>query len=246
MKFLADFVSANDSNVSRETYGGLHMNFEPYFKHYEAVVRSVETAFSKLKSEYETCVTCKVGCADCCHALFDLSLIEALYINVKFRERFTGEAYEHILERANDADRQIYRIKRVAYKDHQSGKSESDILNEMAAQRIRCPLLNKDDCCDMYDVRPITCRLYGVPTEIGGQAHTCGSSGFKQGQSYPTVKIEKINKRLYEISFALAHDINSRFPNLAEMLVPLSMALLTDYSMEYLGARDVDDEKQSE
>jgi Fe-S-cluster containining protein len=222
------------------------MDFKPYFKHYEAVVAGVEAAFSKIKDEYSDCVRCGIGCADCCHALFDLTLIEALYINHKFNQHFEGEARERLLDRANSADRRIYRIKKAAHKDHEAGKSEDEILKDLAGQRVRCPLLNDDDQCDLYDHRPITCRLYGVPTEIGGQAHTCGLSAFEAGNAYPTVKLEQIHQRLYDISFALAQDIRSRYPDLSKMLVPLSMALLTEYSMDYLGSREGEAPSESE
>jgi Fe-S-cluster containining protein len=105
----------------------------------------------------------------------------------------------------------------------------------MARQRIRCPLLDEGEKCGMYEARPITCRLYGIPTVIGGQAHTCGLSQFEEGKQYPTVKLDNIQRRLYEISFELAQEIKSRYPKLGEVLVPLSMALLTDYNDEYLG-----------
>lgn len=220
------------------------MNFEPYFKHYEMVVSQVESAFEKVKTEYSQCVKCKVGCDDCCHALFDLSLIEAMYIKSKFDERFKGDHRSLLIEKANETDRNIYRIKRAAFKEHESGKPEAEILRDMAHHRVRCPLLNDNCQCDMYEVRPITCRLYGIPTEIGGKGHTCGLSGFEEGRAYPTIKLEVIQQRLYDISFALANDIKSRYPDLAQMLVPLSMALLTDYSMEYLGVRDHEEEKE--
>ena len=35
----------------------------------------------------------------------------------------------------------------------------------------------------------------------------------------------------------MANDIGSRYPKLAELLVPVSMALLTEYSEEYLGVK---------
>ncbi len=213
------------------------MNFEPYLKKYKALVQQVDMAFEKVQKEYDDCVRCKVGCADCCHALFDLTLIEAVYIKQKFDSKFAKEGREELIERANQADRQTCRIKRQAYKEHQDGKSEQEILEEMATKRVRCPLLNSEDQCDLYDARPITCRLYGVPTVIGDQAHTCGLSGFKKGQSYPTAKLDAIQQKLYEISFELAQEIKSRYPKLAEMLVPVSMALLTDYSEEYLGVK---------
>ena len=213
------------------------MNLEPYFDKYKAIVDQVEAVFKKVQEEYHDCVKCKMGCSDCCHALFDLSLVEALYIKSKFDAVFQDGARAIVLERANEADRAVYRLKRQAFKDHENGKPENEILEDMAKQRVRCPLLNAEDKCDLYEARPITCRLYGIPTAIGDKAHTCGSSGFKQGTSYPTVKLDAIQERLYDLSSELANEIGSRYPKLAELLVPVSMALLTDYTEEYLGVK---------
>ena len=213
------------------------MDLEGHFKKYEALVQQVDSVFQQVEKEFHDCVACKVGCSDCCHALFDLSLVEALYIKSRFDEYFQDEQRSLIIERANEADRAIYRLKRKAYKDHESGKLEDEILNDMAGERVRCPLLNAQDKCDLYGHRPITCRLYGIPTVIGDKAHTCGLSGFETGKPYPTVRLDAIQKRLYQISSELAEDIGSSYPKLSELLVPVSMALLTDYSDEYLGIK---------
>ena len=103
---------------------------------------------------------------------------------------------------------------------------------EIAAERVRCPLLNDDDMCDLYEYRPITCRLYGMPTSIGGIGHTCGKSGFVEGKPYPTVNLDVIQKRLYEISAEFVSRIKTKYVKMADMLVPLSMAILTDYDEE--------------
>lgn len=212
------------------------MDLTQFFEAYEALVKQTDAAFDKVKEQFPEGVVCKVGCSDCCHALFDLTLIEALYIKAKFDERFQGEERELIIERANNADRTIYKLKRQAYKDHESGKkSENEILEAMAMQKVRCPALNDDDKCAIYDVRPLTCRIYGIPTVIGGKAHTCGISGFKEGESYPTLRLDAVYQKLYDISFELSQSIETKYPKLAEMLVPLSMALLTEYTEEYLG-----------
>ena len=102
-------------------------------------------------------------------------------------------------------------------------------------ERVRCPLLDEKKRCELYAFRPITCRLYGIPTSIAGKGHTCGLSGFKEGLAYPTVKLEKIQQRLYDLSSELVDSILSRHVKMAEILVPLSMALLTDYDENYLG-----------
>jgi Fe-S-cluster containining protein len=222
------------------------MNLQPHFDKYLALVGQVDAVFNQVQEAYQDCVTCKLGCSDCCHAVFDLTLIEALYLKTQFDAVFGPEDADKIIERANFADRKVHRLKRNAQKEYQEGKSEDSILHEMAAERIRCPLLNDDERCELYPHRPITCRLYGIPTAIGGKSHTCGISGFKKGISYPTVKLENIQSKLYELSMDLATDLKSKYPKLGEMLVPVSMALLTEYSASYLGVAGTDPEDDSQ
>ncbi|MGD9374129.1 MAG: YkgJ family cysteine cluster protein, partial [Desulfobacterales bacterium] len=152
------------------------IDYKPFFKKYEALAAMADEVFERVKKEYADCVKCKTECSDCCHALFDLSLIEALYIHHQFFKRFDGEKKAQLIDRSNTADRKIYKIKKKAYKALEAGKSEMDILAAMAEDRVRCPLLNDKERCDLYENRPITCRLYGIPTSIAGTGHTCGKS----------------------------------------------------------------------
>jgi Fe-S-cluster containining protein len=210
-------------------------DFTPYFKKYEELVAKADDAFEHVKQAYAECVNCEEKCADCCFALFDLTLIEALYINHKFNEKVKGSDKAELLEKANQADRKVHKLKRKAYQDLQAGKSEDEILSELARERVRCPLLNEAELCDLYDNRPLTCRFYGIPTAIGGKGHTCGKSGFEKGGRYPTVNLDAVNSQLQQISAELIRDLKSRYLKLSDMLVPLSMALLTTYDDDYLG-----------
>jgi len=213
----------------------LNTDFTPFFEKYEELLAKANSAFGQVKTQHPECVTCQIGCSDCCYALFDLTLIEALYINHHFNKKFEGKEKNRLIEKADQADRSVYKIKRKAYKDFESGKSEDDILTEMAQERVRCPLLNEEDQCDLYEYRPVTCRLYGIPTAIGGKGHTCGKSGFVEGKPYPTVHLDIIHKRLYEISDDLIKTTGSKYLKMGDMLVPLSMALITVYDEQYLG-----------
>jgi len=216
----------------------IDFDFTPFFTKYESLVGMADAVFNKMCKEYEHLVKCENGCSDCCHALFDLTLVEAMYINAHFNQMFSGEEKEALLEKAGKADRRIYRIKREAHKEMQKGKNEVDILGMMAIEKVRCPLLNSNDECDMYQYRPITCRFYGIPMEITGMSHTCGKSGFKEGEKYPTVKLGVIQKQLYDISGEIVRALNTKYIKMADMLIPLSMAILTDYDEEYLGLAD--------
>ncbi|HJA78709.1 YkgJ family cysteine cluster protein [uncultured Desulfovibrio sp.] len=208
----------------------------PIFQQYEALRAQTDAVFATVRSQFPQCVTCKEGCSDCCHALFDLSLVEAMYLNRAFQAHFGyGPERSAILERASETDRQLTRLKRDLFREEKAGKSAEDIMAEAARVKSRCPLLGEDDRCLLYEARPITCRIYGVPTSIAGKGHVCGFAAFEKGQSYPTVHLDKIQDRLADLSRAIADTVESRFKELHEVYVPLSMALLTRYDEAYLG-----------
>jgi Fe-S-cluster containining protein len=216
----------------------MEFDLEPYFAKYEKLVVASDSAFDRVKQAHVECVKCTEGCADCCHAVFDLTLIEALYINHRFKEKFKGEERADLVDKANRTDRLMAKIKRRAQEELLSGRSEEEILTGLAKERVRCPLLNAKDLCELYDYRPLTCRFYGIPTAIGGSGHTCGLSGFKEGETYPTVNLDTIHAKLQEISAELVRDLKSRYVKLADILVPLSSALLTEYDEIYFGLKE--------
>jgi Fe-S-cluster containining protein len=213
----------------------MDFDFTPYFKKYEELVAKSDDAFERVRTAYAECVKCEEKCADCCYALFDLTLIEALYINYKFNQKKKSSQIAGLLGKANQADRLIHKIKQKAHRELQAGKSEEEILAGLAQERVRCPLLNEAELCDLYDHRPLTCRFYGIPTAIAGAGHTCGKSAFEKGQQYPTVNLDVVHSQLQQISMELIRDLKSRYVKLSDMLVPLSMALLTIYDDDYLG-----------
>ncbi|EKO39994.1 MAG: putative protein family (UPF0153) [Solidesulfovibrio magneticus str. Maddingley MBC34] len=214
----------------------MQLDFSPAFARYEAIAAEADAAFAKVASLCPDMVSCGEGCSDCCHALFDLNFIEALYLNREFNKAFPpGPARDAVLERANAADRDAAKLKRKAFRADEQGVSTREILESIARERIRCPLLGDDDRCILYKSRPITCRLYGVPLEISGEARTCGNAGFAPGGRYPTVKIEKLQDKLVGLSQELVASIPTKLPLMAEMLVPVSFALVTDFDDEFLG-----------
>lgn len=225
------------------------MDFSTYFTKYETLVAEADAVFNKVAGQYPDCMTCKEGCSDCCNALFDLSLIEALYINWRFGESYGfGPKRSDILRAAADTDRQLTKLKKDYFKimrDNEGNpEAVSRIMEEASKARVRCPLLVKSaegDICGLYQYRPITCRLYGIPTAIGGKGHVCGKAGFAAGKGYPTVHMDKIQDRLDALSLELQTGIESRFKELHKVYVPVSMALLTKYDKKYMGLTPTED-----
>jgi Fe-S-cluster containining protein len=223
----------------------MDFDFTPYFKKYEALVSQIDEIVEKVKKEYPACVNCKKGCTDCCYAIFDLTLVEAIYLNHKFKERFGANA--EMMERANKADRAVFRLKKQALKEYKDDqKDEVEILYKMGRERIRCPLLNEREMCALYEYRPLTCRIYGIPIMIQGMGHTCGKSGFTEGEKYPVVNMDKLFEQLTRLSSEIVEAIKTPHKKMNDLLVPVSMAMLTDYDDIYFGFTNDDAEKKEQ
>ncbi len=220
----------------------MKQSFEKYFKKYEALVKITDEAFEKVKNQYPDCVKCESGCSDCCFAIFDLTLIEAMYVNYHFNIKFSaGSVRYDMIERANRADRKLHKLKKRAQTEADAGRDDVSIIGDMSLERVRCPLLGLNDNCDLYEFRPIACRVYGIPTSASGMSHTCGKSAFEQGKPYPALNMDAVYRRLYEISSELVNDLTTKYTKMSDMLVPVSMAILTEYDEEYLGIIKIDD-----
>lgn len=205
------------------------------FTRYSRLRDQAESLFARVQNDFPECVRCERGCSDCCHALFDLSLIEAIALNQAFARMPYGPERSDILLRASDIDRQITRLKKQLYQESKAGASPEAIMDEVARTRIPCPLLNAEQNCQLYGDRPITCRLYGVPTAIGGKGHVCGKAAFTPGKPYPTIALDRIQDSLADLSAELASALESRFTELHTVYVPVSTALVTKYDKKWLG-----------
>ncbi len=214
------------------------MEIEKYFKAYESLAESIEKAFKQISDSFPKEVRCRPGCSDCCYALFDITLVEAIYINKKFREKYSDEEREKILKEAEKADREIHVLKRKAFKEQKKGTPEVEIIGQMAMAKVKCPLLNESRQCRLYEFRPLNCRVYGVPTQTGNSSHICGRTGFEQGKQYPTIKMDNLYEYLYKISNDFVDSLNTSFVEMGSLLMPLSMALMTDFNEDFLGIKD--------
>jgi len=213
------------------------MNLREHFVKYEAVVHMADAVFDRVKKDFPKEVFCREKCSDCCYAIFDLTLIEALYLNDKFLKKFTGKEKNDLIEIAGKTDRALTKMKRDAYKEVKNGANQLEIVGKMSQERVRCPLLGENDLCVMYEHRPLTCRIYGIPTSTAGVSHICGRTNFVQGKPYPTLNMDKIYTQLQLLSAQLVKDIKSNNIKMHEMLIPVSMTMVTDFNEEYLGVR---------
>ncbi len=166
-----------------------------------------DSAVAHIKEAYPGLVPCKPGCTDCCHAVFDVSLAEAVMIACQFSKlnrNIRRLALKHAQKALDAWEKQV--------------KSGADLSHA----RIRCPLLSPQNLCICYEVRPVNCRTYGVPTAFNGKSHVCGLTNFKKGETYTTLNLDPLHAALYELSRQLISN-----PAEAAQRLPLSTVILS-------------------
>jgi Fe-S-cluster containining protein len=194
---------------------------EGLFAEYESLVKASEAAFEKVSSQFREKVRCRRGCADCCQAAFGLFLVEAVYIRRMFSGLDRG-LRRLVLSRCERAEKALERVFRGS-KDSGIGRGAGIDLSSV---RVRCPLLSGEQTCSLYEARPITCRVYGIPTTVGDRAVVCPLSGFEKGVAYPTFELGAVHRRLYNLSLRLLGS-DPAGPQKAGLLISMSKALST-------------------
>jgi Fe-S-cluster containining protein len=197
------------------------MNLQEVFEPYNELVAFAERAFADISSANRDLVRCERGCDDCCHAVFGLFLVEAAYLHEKFQcleECVRNSA----IERCATADEAALELEaKLRSCRHDPAQAE----RVMAMERIRCPLLSESRDCLLYQARPLTCRVYGIPTLIHGSLRACGKSGFSQNGRFGGFNLDLAQRRLLELSVAMIEDIENVDLEKASLLVSVSKAL---------------------
>lgn len=174
----------------------------------------VDQAFAQVAEQHPQAVVCKPGCDDCCHAMFDLLPVESLRLAMSF-SLLDRKLRRDILRRADKAAAAYDQLLERA-----AGLAGDDRMEALSLARVPCPLL-ADGRCALYQERPLTCRLYGVPVAIAGHAHTCHLARFAQGGTYPTVEMDKVQAEMQDLSRSLVQ----HFPELGRVRLDVARAL---------------------
>lgn len=173
----------------------------------------IDQAVARIGSQFADELRCGPGCADCCHAMFDISAVEAAYL----ASLLSPVMLEELREPAQQAKRQFQEI--------------------VAAQGTRPWPVSVVLCLAAMTPaavirRPMNCRTYGTPTVIQGRAHVCGLSGFDKGHSYPTINLEPLQQSLYHYSLELCG------PELGNRRFAMAQVILTPKKFLVRGGKD--------
>jgi Fe-S-cluster containining protein len=201
------------------------MNLAPLFRSYELLVEKADAAFQKMKEDHGSQMSCEQHCSDCCHAVFGLFLIEAAYLKERF-DRLDPEKKKEALMRCNETERGLKRLEKKIQVHQKDPEMVASILSR---ERIRCPMLDSDQKCVLYAHRPITCRVYGIPTKIQGKARVCGKTKFQKGSFYPAFDLDGMYRYLFELSKELLTTAGSKDLDKAALLVSVPRAIAVSF-----------------
>lgn len=138
---------------------------------YGELLSSVDSWFSRSMREVGEAVACAKGCSGCCRGLFDITLLDACFLKRGFDRLSPGvrmTVMKKALRRLDDL-----KIDRPALEHPYilniwpEAEWEPLMPDE---DETPCPLLGEDGLCLVYDHRPMTCRLHGIPlVDVSGE-----------------------------------------------------------------------------
>lgn len=187
--------------------------FEDIFTKYQELVTRADNSYHDFRKDYSQ-IKCEKKCSDCCSSVFGLFLVESVYLNIEF-DRLDRKKRREVLLRGEKADRELLEL----------GKSAQMDTLALARERVRCPLLDKDGRCQLYSVRPLTCRVYGMPTLIDGKVRSCWKAGFAEGVDYPAFDLDQAYREMHTLSKMMLARIGQKELDRASLLVSVSRSI---------------------
>ncbi len=138
---------------------------------YGALLREVDDWFQRCLDLYPDKIVCRNGCSECCRGLFDITLLDALYLKRAFDDlpdpQKTGllQLASRRLEKLsslNSAFVEPWLLNGIPESDWELLMPEED--------ETPCLLLSEAGGCLLYEFRPMTCRLNGIPLiDVSGE-----------------------------------------------------------------------------
>jgi Fe-S-cluster containining protein len=131
----------------------------------QKLIQIVDSALAEAAPRSGDWLVCRPGCTQCCVGVFPINQLDALRLRrgLADLEKRAPERADRVRERARDA------VARLSADF--PGDSVTGVLDEGEDERFAdfandepCPALDpKTGNCELYESRPMTCRVFGPP-----------------------------------------------------------------------------------
>lgn len=146
-------------------------NLDQILTSYAALLSSVDRWFARAAEAAGKAVVCSRGCSDCCRGLFDITLLDACLLKRGF-DRLPAPAREQATDKALTRVEVMQAVRPDLEHPYILNVWPEDEWEELMPDEDEtpCPLLDDDGNCLVYDYRPMTCRLHGLPLiDVSGE-----------------------------------------------------------------------------
>jgi Fe-S-cluster containining protein len=137
---------------------------EQILEQWKSLLTQVDDWYSRCMASYPDKIACRTGCSGCCRSLFDITLLDAYYLKLGF-DALPAEQKVPVLHKCRE--RLALLQKEWPEFDHPyilNYRPEDDWQTLMPEEdETPCVLLGEDGRCLVYQNRPMTCRLHGIP-----------------------------------------------------------------------------------
>ena len=137
---------------------------QPILGSYRQLLSRADSWFDNCQRLLPAHIRCGQGCSGCCRGLFDITLLDAWHLKEGFNRLSTADKTAP-LARAKERLAALSRLwPDFAPPFILNLRPDSDWAQLMPEEdETPCPLLDDHGRCLVYDNRPLTCRLHGLP-----------------------------------------------------------------------------------
>lgn len=176
---------------------------------YEELIELITTEDERSKKKFEGKIKCRMGCMQCCHQIFKITMLDASLI------------IDHIKTLSIEAKVEL-KNKAIDYLD----KQNLNIDKEPLKPNLACPALSDKGECTIYEARPIICRRFGPPIynyKTPDKIFAC-EVNFKQGEEIsdddliPNQTIIGTKWDILKTEYNLKHDKGGDYTTIAEAI----------------------------
>ena len=131
------------------------------------LIQIVDSAFADAAQRSGKWLVCHPGCTQCCVGVFAINALDALRLRegLKKLEKLAPERAARVRERAREAASRLSRdfpgdpITGLLHESDEAVRRFANFANDEP-----CPALDvKTGLCELYESRPMTCRVFGPP-----------------------------------------------------------------------------------
>ncbi|QXE91825.1 YkgJ family cysteine cluster protein [Geomonas subterranea] len=137
---------------------------EEILKRNRELLARVDDWFARCMAAYPEHIACRSGCSGCCRSTFDITLLDAYYLKLGF-DRLPEAVRVPVLAKCRERlalMRQEWPEFDHPFVLNYRPEEEWELLMP-DLDETPCVLLGDDGRCLVYDHRPMTCRLHGIP-----------------------------------------------------------------------------------